>query len=596
MADQALTDELANPSGSFSSAAIRAEIGSRLGEGAQAALGPWLKAKGAQALRGAPPATRTSMTTRNPRLWANLVTAGVRRAMPDSGLADPTRTSRAAAGSAPATGAGRAWPENDAADGRPPAAQDAADSDTEPSDGGADSDQGDTDQQQLFRRGGFTNQHRRFQTGGSAPMEQTMTPTIPSRSPRLPGRRRFTPNAPDAQDAQDAAWERALRQPHVRAALADPGIQRALAANLDAQRAAGNLPPGGNPTPDQQPPLRFQAGGGVDLVARITQALSDPNTDENSKQVLRAVLARSTSLGGAGLGGGAFPGVSAGTMAGLGRLQGQGKPTPLNTAVPALLGGVLGAGSSPTHPLAAGLVGLGTAGLLNFLLRRHGAAKPGTDSSAAASQDSSGGGGGGGGGGTTPITSSAQTGAGASPQNQFTGTGSSSPGAGGNLDLGAPGPGGQLVMGVDHFGNNIHSIDGGRTWIDSGTRRPVDPGMLASGGTAFNPTVVGNVGGSAAPPAAAAAGAAASNLSTEVPPDNFFPMDLYARGGLAGDAPPRRKRQNAFAGDGGEEALPKRKGKGGIIRRRPAGMEEAEPEPVKARRYADEEEDDYWGR
>jgi hypothetical protein len=141
-------------------------------------------------------------------------------------------------------------------------------------------------------------------------------------------------------------------------------------------------------------------------------------------------------------------------------------------------------------------------------------------------------------------------------------------------------------MGQDRYG--IHSVDGGRTWIDSVTRRPLDPSVLASGGTAYDASVIGNIGGSAP----SATGAAALNPFADVPPDILFQANPYSQGGLAEDAPPVRKRKNAFASWAGEEEFPaKKKGKGGVIRRLPAGLDEEEPEPVMARRYVNEEDD-----
>jgi hypothetical protein len=185
-----------------------------------------------------------------------------------------------------------------------------------------------------------------------------------------------------------------------------------------------------------------------------------------------------------------------------------------------------------------------------------------------------------------------------------------------------PGPGGQYLMGQDQGGRAIYSRDGGRTWIDS------DSGRQAASGPLGEPSVIGNLAGSAAgapSPAAAAPAPARSDYwkgATEVPvpepwkkgsanramedvdttpvsPDTLWnlPEDYsdqiapFAYGGFAEDAPPVPKRKKAFASQAEEEEAPVKKGKGGIIRRRPAGMDEEEVEP-KARRYAGEEDED----
>jgi hypothetical protein len=77
--------------------------------------------------------------------------------------------------------------------------------------------------------------------------------------------------------------------------------------------------------------------------------------------------------------------------------------------------------------------------------------------------------------------------------------------------------GGGFMMGVDRYGSNIHSRDGGKTWINDTTGTPVSADLL-SGGTAYQAT---NIGGSApaAPAAAPSTGGQIGNVPADVEPE-----------------------------------------------------------------------------
>lgn len=165
-----------------------------------------------------------------------------------------------------------------------------------------------------------------------------------------------------------------------------------LTPEEQAERAAGSRSPaqaaqmqqlGFNPdtgSPGQRP-LRFQTGGSVQATIQrmmdLQKEIADPNTPAAKKasdqaemvnltQQLQGAQAQPSSLSLPGGGG-----VSSTQMSGLSKLAGQGPPTLGNTAAAVGAGALLGLGSTSQHGLGA-LVGAGTAGILNYLIRKYG--------------------------------------------------------------------------------------------------------------------------------------------------------------------------------------------------------------------------------
>jgi len=189
----------------------------------------------------------------------------------------------------------------------------------------------------------------------------------------LGGRRRFSPGS-------DQEWEQALSRPGVQQALSDPGVQQALAHSL----------PGG-------PPQQLADGGPVSsnpVVDENDEAFIDTmQIPDDQKQRLRLMLkqrppsnpgaAATTAAGTTG-----STGMTTGTppatnsVAPLMKLLGMnsgsqiGPPTAMNTIIPAALAGAVGASSGRGNNAGAAMVGMGTAALLNYLIRKHAQSKP----------------------------------------------------------------------------------------------------------------------------------------------------------------------------------------------------------------------------
>ena len=292
-----------------------------------------------------------------------------------------------------------------------------------------------------------------------------MTPTVPPRRPRSPGRRSFSPGT-------DADWQQALQSPHVQAMLRDPAIMQA-ALSQSAQ-------------PEQQP-QRFQAGGIQSGSTDYWDGISEPvlrqlstNPGFTPQQQAQIQAALQRKQGGATMppplnaGGAGIPGISsAQSMAGLKNLETAGAPTVMNTLGPAAAAGLMGLSSTygKGANVGAGLVGAATAGLLNYMIRRKGQQQK-TSGQQIGQMD------------TTPATSTAtnQT---APAANQGSSDSVTTPGTT-SLPLPTGSGPGSLMMGQDKNGQNIHSLGGGQ-WVNDQTGAPAIPangGAYIGGGDA----------------------------------------------------------------------------------------------------------------
>lgn len=202
------------------------------------------------------------------------------------------------------------------------------------------------------------------------------------------GRRQFPG---DMHGGTEAEWARVMRSPDVQRALQDPGIQQALYHNLQASVPGGMasvVPPAG-PRP-AGPPLRMQTGGynTPDEAARferlLQQIINDPKTQQEDRQAAQNQLNRmrqqqtgSLAIPGGGtqqVGSLTIPGggtISGDSLSGLSQLTKPANPT--NTAAAMGMGALMGLGTTKHQGLAA-LVGAGTAGILNYFVRKYGKA------------------------------------------------------------------------------------------------------------------------------------------------------------------------------------------------------------------------------
>jgi hypothetical protein len=251
---------------------------------------------------------------------------------------------------------------------------------------------------------------------------------------------------------------------------------------------------------------------------------------------------------------------------------------------PATIGNTLGAGMQAAQKAGANnpigeLVGLGGGALANLLKRRG--------KNAGRTQDTS---------GADRGPAMDQTTSGAEPNLSGTpGASSSSDGvtevapaeawkhgaAGSPLAAtadSAPAPtGSSLMMGQDKEGNNIHSLDGGQTWV-------TEKGAAVTG-PAYQATNIGTVGGGGATSPPASSGADDSLLGDGIGGDSF--MDEMARGGPI--LPPKKSILLRRPGGGQKKAAvpvisttiviapkkkqhqPEKKAKGGTVK--PAAVE-----------------------
>ena len=243
-----------------------------------------------------------------------------------------------------------------------------------------------------------------------------MTPSIPKGRIRTPGRRRgFAPDAGprNISPGTDQEWEQALSSPHLQAALRDPQIQQALAQSLQGPGMAPQRLQGGGQsidsilaslpadvTEDQKNQLRnylnsqsgSQSGPSAKSVATTGGAnpfgggqSSNPNSilpmiqgalgtsgQSNPNSILpmlQGIFNPNANKGGSSTTSttGSMTGSSTGTQ------QNQVAPPSWSNALgPMALAGIMGLGSGmgPGPNVGASLVGMGTAGLLNYLLRK----------------------------------------------------------------------------------------------------------------------------------------------------------------------------------------------------------------------------------
>lgn len=295
------------------------------------------------------------------------------------------------------------------------------------------------------------------------------------RRPRSPGQRSFGGDPAGSP----AEWHKVANSPPVKRMLKDPQLASALYQNF--RQTGGQLPQPGMATGGV---ARFDKGGSV-TDEDVKQAYDEWTAAQRSGDAAAAETARKKYMAisqkrteavesAAQAPAAASVGnqqVSSSTMAGLKKLGQSGPPTAGNIIGSTLMGAAMG--GMGTGSGSGALIGAGTAGLLNYFIRRSAQQKK------KAMDEQPGGSGGGGGyqpepsGQPSPQTSSA--GATASP-----GVPAPQTGAGG-----APlSPDSQLAYGTANVtGGNVVSRDGGKTWTNPNARpgedATVDPTKVA---------------------------------------------------------------------------------------------------------------------